>query len=386
MNTRRSVSNRVCMVLFGLAAMGNALAQTGGNSASQSEPLPAIDAVAISPDGRTMAYVLEHEGQPHLAIDELNGGTILVPPIENLEFRWLRWANNDRLVFALQFPAKRGFTETRETRLLGIDKNGANVASIIENATRVETGSHIGVDLAPPQIQDDVIDWLPNDPDHILISLDADHDDRNEVRRVDVNSGDYDIVRIGLPGIQNHVADHNDEIRFGWGMRRDDRIAWYKQSEGDWVNVSDADWWLGGFMPVAFEDDADIALLQGPGENGRSCIRRANLATGEILETVYEHDTADVDGVILEPDTRRPIGFRYTEKLRKEQYSDEQMAALQKTIATALPDAASQIASWSKNRRQLIVLVTSVENSGAFYLWDRDAKSFEILGRKISGS
>ncbi|MDH3747185.1 MAG: hypothetical protein OER97_03175 [Gammaproteobacteria bacterium] len=386
MNTRRSVTVGACMLVLGIAAMDNAFAQSGGNSADQSDPLPAIDDVAISPDGQTMAYVLQHEGQPHLAIDDLSGGKVLVPPIENLEFRWLRWANNDRLVFALQFPAKRGFAETQETRLLGIDKDGANVVSIIKNATRVELGSHISVDVAPPQIQDDVIDWLPDDPDHILISLDADHDDRNEVRRVDVNSGQYDTVQVGLPGIQHHVADHNDEVRFGWGLRRDNRVAWYKRSDGDWVNVSNADWWLEGFMPVAFDDEADVALLQGPGENGRLCIRRANLVTGELLETVFKHDAADVDGIILEPNTRRAIGFRYTDKFQREQFSDEQMSALQRTIATALPDAASQIASWSRNRRQLIVFVESVDDSGAFYLWDRDMKSFELLGKKISGS
>ncbi len=344
--------------------------------------MPAIRGVSISPDGKGIAYFRPYEGEVYLAIEELGSDarTVLVPPIEDLRFRWVHWANDKRLVFAMEFPARRGFTETNETRLLGIDRDGRNVESIIRNATRIETGSHIGSELPPAQIQDNVVDWLPESPDHMLVSLDADHDNRFEVRRIDIRNGKHKVVDIGQPGAQDYVTDESGRIRFGWGYWKNGLAAWYRQADGEWIDASDSDWWRAGFAPVALDSGAEIAFVQGPDENGRSCIRRARLETGEFLETVFEHDSVDVDGLLLDPVTGDPVGVRYTTDLPRDRYFDEQLTVMQRSIDKALPGASNRIASLSSDRRQVIIHTTSAVDPGAYYHWNRDAKSFDFLG------
>ena len=116
--------------------------------------LPVMDGAKLSPDGTHLAYLRPHQGRTHLAIEDLSPGgkTVIVPPVENLDFKWVRWANDDRLVFSMIFYSKRGFTEVTETRLLAVDRDGKNATSIIRNARRVETGSRLGVEMAPPHL------------------------------------------------------------------------------------------------------------------------------------------------------------------------------------------------------------------------------------------
>ena len=83
----------------------------------------------LSPDGTHLAYIRPVNGRGHLVIQALSGQgrPAVVPPSEDVDIEWLRWANDDRVVFAVSAQRKRGLTETVETRLL---------ASIATAATR----------------------------------------------------------------------------------------------------------------------------------------------------------------------------------------------------------------------------------------------------------
>ena len=347
--------------------------------------LPVMDGAKLSPDGTHLAYLRPHHGRTHLAIEDLSPGgkTVIVPPVENLDFKWVRWANDDRLVFSMIFYSKRGFTEVTETRLLAVDRDGKNATSIIRNARRVETGSRLGVEMAPPQVQDHIVDWLPGNPDEILVSLDADRDERHEVRQINVYSGKFETVQEGLPGIQNWLADQDGNIRMGWGHIRKKVVVSFKTADGDWIDASKSSWWTAGFTPVVFTDDPNVAYMQGPGENGRSCIRKADLRSGQFVETVFEHDTVDVDDILIDDISRKAVGVVYTVDLPTVEYFDDQMRILQRSVNAAVPDAANRIVSMSHDRRDVLVYSTSAVDPGVYYHWNRDAKSFDFIGEAM---
>ena len=56
--------------------------------------LPEISDVIISPDGEYLAFLVPKEGRNHLVIQSLGEGVapVMVPPVDKLHFRWLRWA------------------------------------------------------------------------------------------------------------------------------------------------------------------------------------------------------------------------------------------------------------------------------------------------------
>ena len=75
---------------------------------------------------------------------------------------------------------------------LRLKRDGTDVKWIIKPAApEAKVGSKLsrtGQGVAP-QIQDDVIAWLPDEPDYILVALDENFDTKDEVRKVNVNNG-----------------------------------------------------------------------------------------------------------------------------------------------------------------------------------------------------
>ena len=69
--------------------------------------LPRLSGARLSPDGQYLAFFSPMEGRRHLVVSDLSGKakTVVVPPPESLDFDWLHWANEDRIVFSMSFFA-----------------------------------------------------------------------------------------------------------------------------------------------------------------------------------------------------------------------------------------------------------------------------------------
>ena len=116
------------MKTFRIAAFAAAsLILLAGNAAAQN--LPEMAGARLSPDGTHLAYLRPHQGRTNVAIEDLRPGgrTVLIPPVEALDFTWVRWASDKRLVIAMEFYAESGYGESRQTRLIAADRDGTNV-------------------------------------------------------------------------------------------------------------------------------------------------------------------------------------------------------------------------------------------------------------------
>ncbi|HSD70699.1 MAG TPA: S9 family peptidase [Woeseiaceae bacterium] len=344
--------------------------------------LPDMSDVSISPGGSHLAFLTPKDGRNHLVIQGLDESVapVIVPPVSKLNFRWLHWANDDRLVFSVFFEDDRWGTETVETRLLAIDKDGLNMANLVRPSTAVEVGSRVPKELPPAQVQDSVVDWLPDQPQHILLSLDGDGDSRNEIRRVDIRDGSFTEVQGGLTGVQDWIVDQRGEPRFGYGYTDTDRMFRLKLASGEWVSTARANWPLGDYIPLAFTSDPAVAYGRGPDESGRFVIRKINLVDGEFLETVFEHSSVDVDGLEFDPVTGIAVGVAYTEHRPAVHYFDETMARLQRSVDSVLKNTSNAMVSMTNDRQRIVIFATSDVEPGTYYLWDRTQKTLDIIG------
>ena len=343
--------------------------------------LPQISEASLSPDGLQFAALSPFEGKAHLVVHNFDGATksTVIPPTDELEFDWVQWANNNRLVFAMSYFARRDLVETTETRLLGIDKDGSNIASLVLPATTRQTGSRMPLALPPAQIQDRVIDWLPGDPDHILLAVDSDLDTRSEIRRINVNDGKYDEITSGSSGIQHWLVDRAGEPRFGYGFRDKDQLFRLRQADGEWISGTFDEWPYGDFFPIAFASDPSVAYVRGSSDTGHAVIRELNLSTGEFSDVVFEVEGLDVDSLLLDPVTGFAAGVSYTEHLPRAYYFDETMALLQRSVDTVLSQTSNSIVSLSADRNRVFILAASDVEPGTYYLWDRVAKSLDAI-------
>ncbi|MEM7083822.1 MAG: S9 family peptidase [Pseudomonadota bacterium] len=351
--------------------------------------LPLMQDVELSPDGTHIAFMYPIDGRNHIVIQPVFNADQrkVIPPPGELEFDWLRWANDERLVFVANYFDRRSNVETVETRLASIKRDGTDVKWIIKPAAPKSTaGSRLSrtAESVAPQLQDDVIDWLPSDPDHILVALDEDFDARWEVRKVNVNNGDYKIVRGGFEGVQNWKSDADHVVRLGWGYDQSEFKVIYLNQDGDWKSAVRTDWWDRGWRPGAFTDDPEVVIASGY-DQGRAIYSKINISSGDVLEPVFSHDQYDADYLLSEGYTGGIVGVRYTSHFPQTKYFDAELDKLQRSAEKAFAGMNVQQVSHSADRKQLLIKVSSDNDPGVMYMWDRENKSMDVLSEMMPG-
>jgi len=350
--------------------------------------LPRMQDPMLSPDGTHLAYIRSIRGRGHLVIQELfkeNAKSAVIPPAETTDFSWLHWANNDRLVFGAAAMRKSGSVETIRTRLFAVDKDGNNTKHIIKPAVGKRTGSNMRSGYPPAQIQDDVVHWLPDEPNHILVSLDGDHNGADEIRRVNISNGNFTIVQPDQRGIQSWLTDHDGVPRLGWGFRDDKFRVVSRTGDVGWKTDTEASWRDAGYFPQGFSDVPDVAYMLGPDRNGFEVISTMNVVTNEFLENVMSREGIDVGGLIYDPYTLQPVGVHITEHQREYHYFDKTLAAIQTAIDKVLPDTINHIASTSEDRRKVLVFASSDVDAGAYMFLDRDKGTLDFVDELMPG-
>lgn len=356
--------------------------------------LPNYQGIEISPSGRHIAYLITVADRAVIAIHPLNDTSqpVIIPPFANAEISWFSWANDNMLAVSFSYSGNRrvfngqqllGGRDTEETRFMGFHRDGSNLRDPVHLAIpEVRSGSRNLRNRyeSEPLVQDQVIHWLPEDPEHLLLNIDSDLDGRSEVRLVDVNTGKFRLVLQGIHGVQRWLADGNGIVRYGFGSLNGERKGYFRESEDSpFREISDSDWFQRELQPVAF-DTADPRVVYAVGkaeqEHDTQSVLRLDVATGEILEVLH-HDPR--------LDTLPLIRFRNGDFLgyrvdNRSTYLDRERAALQATLRQTFDGQIANIVTGSPDWRRLIIAVRSDVEAGALYFWDRDRGEMTYFG------
>ena len=385
MSTKYSRLGRVFVASVILALPSLAFAASPQIEAFAQQPI--MQDARLSPDGTQIAFLSSLQGQYHVVIERFKPEfeRYVVYINDDLVFEWVDWASNDRLLISASMSARRSLAGTSETRLFSVNSDGSNVTPIIKPEKTMVLGSRVAKNLASPQVQDNIVDWLVDQPDHVLVALDADYNGFDEVRRVDISNGNYTVVVDDFAGHSSWISDQTGEVRIAWesDFENDESVCHYRNAKGDWQKLADTEWMRAGFRPVAFTSDPAVAYMLGPNDAGISVVRTMNVESGEFLETVFEHSQVDAVGIISSDFDRRPVGVAYTFHLPEVEYFDPAIKKLQDTINKSLPATNNRIESTSKDRRQILIYSYSDTNLGSYYLWDRDEKNMSLYSDRI---
>lgn len=348
--------------------------------------LPDMHSIALSPDGSAIAFLRPVGDVHHLFVQVLDGETPprSLPPSDGMRFGWVDWANDERVVFTMEIMDERQTTETLETRLLSMTRDGKDLRPIVLPNTRTgRTGSRLAKETQPsPQIQDNVVAWLPADRDHILVAVDEDFDARHEVRRIDVNSGAYDNVVGNTEGIQSWLVDQAGNVRFGWGFRIDRYQSVYRDVDGEFEPGVRFEWFQDGWHPQAFADDGARIFVTGFGDSDFRQLRKLDVETGELIEKVSTKDDASVLRTIIDRDGRL-VGITYEGDYLRDVYLDPELSKLQRSANKALAGKANYILATSTDRRRVLIESVSDTDPGLILLWDRDARTMDAIGARL---
>lgn len=351
--------------------------------------LPMLSQVKLSPDGQKIAFLMSRGGNTYLVTRAATGKgapkALLSTDNKAHHFNWIRWANNDRIVFSLRFPSRRDFVATTETRLLSIKVEGGEAIRLVQ-AERVGE-SMLGATLVR-QIQDRVIDWLPADGQHLLLELAEPGSAIPAVYKVDVNTGQRTIVKAPERHVEHWVTDAQGRVRAS--VRRDEGTSEVRVGSVDgkeWRTLWTYRRGEPSVWPMGFGLDPNELYVRADHE-GRRAVFSVRLDDPMLKRTLrFAHPEHDAyGGLMRSPATGEVIGLRRSaeddgeEGNARAHFWNAAWRAQMQVVDAGLPQRDNYLLEISRDEQRYIVYSESSRQPGEFYLGDRKTGELSLLG------
>ena len=340
--------------------------------------LPSYINPKLSPSGSQLAYIGNIQDPEVALLVALDLSTaekkyLIKSDNKKVKINWFNWANEKTLVVSIWFASTRNGVDSTETRLLAVD-----VASGEQNVLVQPRGSSQNYS----QFQDNVLSYLPNDPEHILVALDLDRANQPSVYKVNVNTKRKKRVEKGKLSIRDWIVDGQGQLRAGRALDFETGKASTR------VRIGDSKKWEKIFEFNALEDPPITALGFGldPNllyyrayKNDKLALFTLNLISKE--ETlVFEDKNYDVDGsLIYSRKSGDVIGIRHGNSTNGRIYWDKEFERFQQGINKALPNTHNYLVDFSANEDAYILYTENGYTPGIYYLGSKKHKSLSVL-------
>jgi dipeptidyl aminopeptidase/acylaminoacyl peptidase len=326
----------------------------------------------LSPDGTWLSFVQPLDGVLNVHVKRL------AEPFDHA-----RPLTDDR-----ERPVVQHFWSRDSSRVLFVQDRGGDEnyhLYAVDPAAGPESGARVpgSLDLTPGTgIQARVYALPDEDPGRAIVGLN-DRDARlHDVYRVDLRSGDRELVRANTDDVADWLTDLSGRLR----------LAIRQRADGGWeiLRVDEA-----GLVPVfSCEPDEDCTLLRfhvdgrrayldtNAGAVDLSRLVLLDPATG-VLEEVEGDPEEEVDfgGPLFAADTHELIGTWYMGDRIRWVPRDERFAVDVARARSDLPPGDLGFRSMTRDGRRMLVSVISDVEPGASWACDRESGTFEFLYR-----
>jgi dipeptidyl aminopeptidase/acylaminoacyl peptidase len=347
---------------------------------------PFMNQPRISPDGTKIVVQMSKDGKGFLGlIDLAKPGSAPEFFIATDEFRdvgdrtvatW-RWIGNDNVVVTMASREEIQGQKLDITRLVGYNIHTKKLTPLAwENATG----------------QASQILWVDHDSGKFLLARQSNQygTERwqlDEVVRVDVNTGRFEIVQRPNPEVQQWIADGHGVIRAALGGDGDSgkQRLMYRSRAGDNFNtvsnMADRTFTDAQIRPVVFLDEPDMAIATSNKDNYRR-VYKVNMKTMTLGPVLFEKPGYDAENGSIIPnwDRTKMIGVSVTEDRDREYWFDNDWKIIQQVMDEQFGAGNAHIVSRDRKDEKLVFFVAKPSEPGAYYIFDTVTGKLSILG------
>jgi dipeptidyl aminopeptidase/acylaminoacyl peptidase len=341
-----------------------------------------IRGVSISPNGQFLAMIVNAEDRRFVAVKDRFASTPAVPVVasngaDTFEPRWCRWANDERIVCSFQGRERDKYLGKvfPVTRLVAVNRDGSKQKLLLQDPMNPSG-----------QINDDIIDWTPDDPATVLIQK---YDPRGGVRvlKLDVYTGDTDAYENAHQFIGSFGTDGHGHVRLGWGVQ-DLTVSYFAKLEGEtkWRRLARANVFSTDetFDPIAVIPGTNYAYATRD-HDGRRALWQIDLADKEDPKLVFASSLVDVQPVFT-PDNR--VLAVLPDSGSKDAYYVEPTAELLgQVLGRLFSDRQYHVIDMSADLKRVVVLTDSDVRAPEYQLLDmgKTPAQLQRIGSRFPG-
>ena len=336
-------------------------------SAADDAPIPVRDFFRhpersnfrISPDGKTLAFLQPYERRMNIYVQPIAGGE--PKRLTNETARDIPdhfWKGPDRLVYVKDFGGDENF------HVVAVNKDGSGLK-----------------DLTPfDGVRAEIIDQLRDFPDELLVGLNKRNKEVFDAYRLDLKTGELELIAENPGNITSWLADHAGNIR---GAQTTDGVntsfLYRDGASGPFRTVLTTSF-RDSFSPLFFTFDNKSLYAASNLGRDKQAIVLVDPATTKEQKVLFEHPDVDVDGLSFSRKRKVLTTISYVTWKPQRKFLDAETEKLYAALEKQLPGYEFGIQSTTDDEDRFVVAAYNDRTPGARYLYDSGADKLTKLG------
>jgi len=337
--------------------------------------LPNVYDAAISPDGKQIAIIVNIRGQYGVRVVTLGNGDEELRAVvlgEGVKPSWVKWANDERVLVGLWQSRKYRTTPYTMSFIYTLD------ATSMTGKILVETNEILRQDNS------DVVDFLENDSDHILMAFSDVNQFQVDINRVNVRTGKYRRIERTKKHVQQWYTDARGEPRVGRGLvdgvgkkEREWNLIIRDADEDRWRNADEFPGLEADVRIFGFTDDPDELVIGDWAGRDTLGLYVYDLVKKEIARELFHHDTYDAGGLVVSRNGAI-IGASFVADTTEIELFDQYDTVLSR-MRSQFSDYTVDYVDQSGDGRLVLFKISNAYDPGALAIVDASTNDVSIL-------
>jgi len=311
----------------------------------------------VSPDGRYLAYLAPFERRHNVFVRPVAGGPVTRATSETARdvggFFW----KGDRIVYVKDFGGDENF------HVVSVSRDGRDLT-----------------DLTPgTSVKAMVVDVLEDDDAHLILSHNRRDPEVFDVFRVDVATGAETLIAQNPGNITSWGTDHDGRLRVAGTSDGVNTSLLYRDTEDEPFRTLLTTSFKETVAPLFFTFDNRALYVASNRGRDKMAIRVLDPATAQEGELLAESPEVDVDSLSYSRKRRVLTTARWTTWRTQRKYFDAETEAMHRDVEARLPGYQIDFTSADKAENVFVVAATSDRTSGKRYLYDRAARTLDLI-------
>tara|TARA_B100000029_G_scaffold441608_1_gene459546 strand:- start:1356 stop:3248 length:1893 start_codon:yes stop_codon:yes gene_type:complete len=310
---------------------------------------PEMSSFQLSPNGEKIAYMKPWKRRMNVYVREMKTGLEkrLTDATERGVYGYF-WLSDERIAYVQD----QGGDEN--IHIYGVNIDGTN-----------------NIDLTPfKNVKARITDDLEDDPNHMIISLNKRNERIYDVYRLDVNTGEINMIAENPGNISGWMTDNEGKLRIAMTSDGVNESLLYRKTEQEEFKPILTTSFKEGVSPLYFTFDNKELYVSSNRERDKSAIYKFDLNDAKETDLIFEHEEVDVYRLMRSNKRKIITGVSFTTDKRQTVFFDKWRENLQNNLESKFPGVEVGITDLSKDETKVIFVTYSDRSRGTYYYYD----------------
>lgn len=319
---------------------------------------PTKVAYALSPNGEYLAFMQPWETRLNVFVEKIGSGQATrVTGAKERDIAGFAWKGNNRIVYIQDTGGDENY------RLYAVGIDGSNPK-----------------DLTPfEKVRAQIIDRLERNESEILVSLNKREPRIFDVYRINVNTGDMQMIAENPGNYTGWGTDWDGKLRIAITTDGVNSTLMFRNTEADKFAPVITTSFKDTISPLLFTADNKQLYVASNLGRDKTAIVKYDVENKKEIETIFEHPEVDVTNLLSSRKRRIITGVAYNTDKNNYHFVDKQRGELQKDLERRLPGVEVRLAGCSLDEDKCLVRTYTDRSLGAYYFYDLKSKDFRKL-------